>query len=78
MARNVQAGCVRLYKPMQTIWCIHLSRSNCWLIVLFYDLRRFSDLSAILRLGNKRYPISQIVVARLGIKHRTSSQELNN
>ena len=38
----------------------------------FEDLRRFSDLSDILRLGSRRWPISEIVAARPGIEPRTS------
>ena len=45
------------------------------------DLRRFSGISAISRLGSRRWPISEIVVARPAIEPRTSwsaGQELNH
>ena len=52
-----------------------------WLVGCFEDLCRFSDISAILQLGSRRKPISDIVAARPGIELRTScsvSQELNH
>ena len=51
------------------------------LVGCFEDLRRLNDLSAISRLGSRRLPISEIVVARPGIEPRTScstSQELSH
>ena len=47
----------------------------------FEDLRHFSYLSAISRLGSKRWPISEIVMVRPGIEPRTScsaSQQLKH
>ena len=51
------------------------------LVGWFEDLCHFSDLSAISRLGSRRWPISEIVAERPGIEPRTScsaSQELNH
>ena len=51
------------------------------LVGCFEDLRRFSDISAIPRLGSRRLPIYEIVAARPGIEPRTScsvSEELNH
>ena len=57
------------------------TKSSKWLIGCFEDLRRFSNISAISRLGSRRLPISEIVAARQGIEPHTScsaSQELNH
>ena len=60
---------------------LFLWRYPCWLVGCIEDLRRFSGISAISRLGSRRYPISEIQMARPGIEPRTScseSQELNH
>ena len=52
-----------------------------WLVGCIEDLRRFSGISAILQLGSRRKPISEIQVAKRGIEPRTScsaSQELDH
>ena len=53
-----------------------------WLVGwLYWGLRRFSDISAISRLGSRRLSISEIQVAKRGIEPPTScsaSQELNH
>ena len=51
------------------------------LVGCFEDIRRLSSISVISRLGSRRKPISEIVVARSGIEPRAScsaSQELNH
>ena len=42
--------------------------NKIWLVGCFEDLYRFSDLSAILWLGNWRKPLSEIVAARPDIE----------
>ena len=52
-----------------------------WLVGCIENLRRFSGSSAISRLGSRRWPISEIQVARRGIEPRTfcsASQELDH
>ena len=46
-----------------------------WLVGCIEDLRRFSGISAIPRLGSRRYPISEFQVARRGIEPWTSCSE---
>ena len=59
---------------------ITLSGINFDFVGCFEDLLCFCDISAISRLWNRRYPISEIVVARPGMEPQTSSasKELNH
>ena len=57
------------------------AKSSKWLVGCFEDLRRFSNISAISRLGSRRKPISEIEAVRAGIEPHTScsaSKELNH
>ena len=65
----------------ELIFIAHIVTVFGWLVVCIEDLRRFSGISAISRLGSSRYPISEIQVARRGIEPLTScsaDQELNH
>ena len=74
-----------LYTYYQLRWAkAIMALISGWFVGCIEDLRRFSGISVISRLshiGSRRFPISEIQVARPGIKPRTScsaSQELNH
>ena len=57
----------------------HVNHVISWVIVVvFEELRRYNNLSVISRLGNRKYPISEIQVARPEFKPESlpPSQEL--
>ena len=68
------------YKCPRHSKCVNTSNLG-WLVGCIEDLRRFSGISAISRLGSGRKPISEIQMARREIEPRTSfsaSKELNH